>query len=216
MDYASKPLDYFDGARADIVARLATDRSSSIIEIGCGNGSTGAIAKQQGKCGRYVGIDVDEGAARLAREALDLVVHGNVETLDLAQLDPPFDAAILSEVLEHLVDPWAFLSRLHAVMRPGAQIFASSPNIANARIIGQLLRNRFDYTPTGVMDRTHLRWFTPATFREMFEGAGFRTVSVAPLSPPSRKWRAFNAVTGGAFAHLASSQTMYCGMKPDE
>jgi 2-polyprenyl-3-methyl-5-hydroxy-6-metoxy-1,4-benzoquinol methylase len=214
MDYASKTPEYFDGARSDIVAMLPKSSTASIIEIGCGNGSTGAIAKDQGKCGRYVGVDVDETAADIARASLDVVVHGNVETLDFLSLDPPFDAAILSEVLEHLVDPWGLLSRLNDAMRPGALIFASSPNVANARLMRQLLRNRFDYVAEGVMDRTHLRWFTSDTFKEMFEASGFETVSVGPLNRPSFKWRALNAMTANRFAHLASSQIMYCGRKP--
>ncbi len=213
LDYAAKPPEYFDGARADIVARLPDDPAAVIIEIGCGNGSTGAIAKAQGKCARYVGIDVDAKAAAEAEKTLDRVVLGNVEQLDLETLGGPFHAAILSEVLEHLVDPWAVLKRLHRQMHSGALIFASSPNVANIRLIGQLLRNRFDYTAAGVMDRTHLRWFTAATYREMFEDAGFETVSVGPLAAPSAKWRLVGAMTGGAFSHLASSQIMYCGRK---
>lgn len=214
LDYASKPPEYFDGSRADIVGQLPDNAVAEIIEIGCGNGSTGAIAKAQGKCARYVGVDVDEKAAAEAEKVLDSVAVGNVEQLDLGQLGGLFDAAILSEVLEHLVDPWALLSRLHSVMRPGALIFASSPNIANMGLIRQLLSNRFDYTPAGVMDRTHLRWFTSATYREMFESAGFETVSIGPLVPPSGKWRILAGLTGGVFTHLASSQIMYCGKKP--
>jgi len=202
-DYAAKPLDYFDGARADIVAKLPDDSSATILEIGCGNGSTGAIAKAQGKCARYVGIDLDEKAATAAREAIDLVLLGNVEEIELESLGGPFSAAILSEVLEHLIDPWKLLGRVNDVIRPGGLILASSPNIANMRLIRQLLRNRFDYTSAGVMDRTHLRWFTSATFREMFENAGFETLSVGPLISPSPKWRVLNAVSGNAFAHLA-------------
>jgi 2-polyprenyl-3-methyl-5-hydroxy-6-metoxy-1,4-benzoquinol methylase len=212
-DYADKPQEYFDGARADIIARLPDDPSATILEIGCGNGSTGAIAKGQGKCARYVGIDVDERAASAARDVLDVVVLGNVEALDLTQFGGPFSAVILSEVLEHLIDPWKLLGRVNEIMRPGALVFASSPNVANMRLVVQLLRNRFDYTQAGVMDRTHLRWFTSATFREMFEQAGFETLSAGPLSAPSPKWRVINAVTGNALAHLASNQIMYCGRK---
>lgn len=214
-DYAAKPQEYFDGARADIVAQLPNDPSATILEIGCGNGSTGAIAKAEGKCARYVGIDVDEKAVSAAREALDAVVHGNVEEIDFEALGGPFSAVILSEVLEHLLDPWKLLGRVNQIMRPGALIIASSPNVANMRLVGQLLRNRFDYTPAGVMDRTHLRWFTSATFREMFEKAGFETLSVGPLSAPSSKWRMFNAVSGNVLAHLASNQIMYHGRRPD-
>lgn len=210
-EYSTKPAEYFDGAREDIVARLPSNPSAKILEIGCGNGSTGTIAKAQGKCAVYVGVDVDERAADLARKTLDSVVLGNVEHIDFAELGGPFDAAILSEVLEHLLDPWAVVSRLQSVLQPGALIFASSPNVANLGLVRQLLKNRFDYAAAGVMDRTHLRWFTSETYTEMFENAGFTTLSSEPLRKPSKKWLIFNAMTGGLFAHLASSQIMYCG-----
>src|SRR3546814_5533262 len=83
------------------------------------------------------------------------------------------------------------------VMRPGATIHASSPNIAHHRIISALLRGQFAYAQSGVMDRTHLRWFTPPSYRSMFEEAGFETLSLHALTPPGGKARLVNRPISG-------------------
>ncbi|MEO1531532.1 MAG: hypothetical protein AAFU72_05130, partial [Pseudomonadota bacterium] len=86
----------------------------------------------------------------------------------------------------------------------GARVFASSPNVAHRAVLRQLLRGRWDLTDSGTMDRTHLRWFTPATYREMLEGAGVEIDHIGPLdtSPAGFKQRVVNFVTGGCFDHL--------------
>lgn len=212
---ADKPREYFAGVRADIVDQLPHDPAGRILEIGCGEGATGALAKAQGKCARYIGIDRDAEAAASARQVLDMVIEGDVEALDLAQTGGPFDAVILSEVLEHLVDPWALIARLRQIMRPGALIHASSPNIAHHRIIRALLRGQFAYAESGAMDRTHLRWFTPQSYRSMFEEAGFETLAVNALTPPGRKARLLDRLTLGRLAHLTVSQIAYRGRVPE-
>ena len=127
-----------------------------------------------------------------------------------------FDALIISEVLEHLVDPWAVLARLAPLVRSGGLIFASSPNISHHKVIRSLLRGRWDLADQGVMDRTHLRWFTPATYAGMFEGAGFVVEEVRPVRPFGWKPRLFNRLTGGRWQHLFMSQTSIRGRKSSE
>lgn len=210
-----KPREYFAGVRADIVAQLPTNPAARILEIGCGEGATGALAKAQGRCAHYIGVELDACAASIARNVLDQVIEGNVETLDLTRLSGPFNAVILSEVLEHLVDPWALAAELRKIMRPGATIHASSPNIAHHRIIRALLRGQFAYAQSGAMDRTHLRWFTPQSYREMFEEAGFETLSLNALTPPGWKARLANLLTFGRLGHLTMSQIAYQGRVPD-
>lgn len=133
----------------------------------------------------------------------------------LDSLPGPFDAVIMSEVLEHLIDPWSVLSRVHAVMRGGGHIFASSPNLCHFRVLGQILRGNFRYAPAGVMDWTHLRWFTPRTYQAMFEHAGFHTEHLGSVVPMSWKWRALNALTASAFSHKAGTQIMHIGRVAD-
>lgn len=208
--YAEKRSDYFTGARRDFVAMLPDDGEASILEIGCGTGATGALALAQGKCQRYVGVELMEPAAAEARKVLTEVITGNVENLDLEFPAASFDALIMSEVLEHLADPWAVLRRLGPMLKPGARVLASSPNVSNWKIIRQLFRGRFDLTERGIMDRTHLRWFTPGTYGEMFESCGFQVDKVYPISPLKPHQQVIAAVLGGK-QHLFCSQICVSG-----
>lgn len=208
--YAAKRSDYFTGARRDFVALLPDEPKASILEVGCGTGATGALALAQGKCGRYVGVELMEPAAAEARKVLSEVITGNVESLDLKFAAATFDALIMSEVLEHLADPWAVLRRLGPLLRPGARVLASSPNVSNWKIIRQLYRGRFDLTERGIMDRTHLRWFTPGTYGEMFESCGFKVDKVYPISPLKPHQRAVAFLLGGR-QHLFCSQICVSG-----
>jgi 2-polyprenyl-3-methyl-5-hydroxy-6-metoxy-1,4-benzoquinol methylase len=214
--YTKKPSTYFANAREDIVKRLTTNSSSSILELGCGSGATGRLALATGKAGRYVGIELSPTAAREAAKGLTEVLVGDVHSLDLTPLHDQFDALIASEVLEHLMDPWETLSRLAACVRPGGAVFASSPNVAHWRVIRQLLGGRFDYQAEGVFDRTHLRWFTPATFRAMFEDAGFAVDSVAPVAALGPKSAVLNRLSAGKLSHLMATQIMIVGHRPVE
>ncbi|MEI9929359.1 MAG: class I SAM-dependent methyltransferase [Rhizomicrobium sp.] len=204
--YLEKPPEYFGAARADFVARLPGNAEASILELGCGAGATGALAIGERKCARYVGIELDERAAALARGCLSEVIVGNVERMKLPFAEQSFDALIMSEVLEHLLDPWVTLRELATFLKPGALVMASVPNISHHGVIGELLKGNFELADFGVMDRTHLRWFTPRSFRQLFEQAGIHVDEWGPVGAPSRKYRLFNALTGGRLRHLVTRQ----------
>jgi SAM-dependent methyltransferase len=205
-DYSSKGDGYFTGERRDLIDRLDPDPDRAILEIGCGDGATGAYAKRTGKCGRYVGIELFPRAAESAAGVLDEVHVGDIERIPLPFAAGAFDVLIASEVLEHLVDPWAVLRRLQAVLRSGAVVFASSPNIAHRSTFKMLLAGRWDLDPDGRMDRTHLRWFTPITYAEMFRSCGYDVRKVEALVRPGPRARLFNVLTANRFAHLFMSQ----------
>lgn len=204
--YEGKATTYFSNARADFVRLLPRDTSASILEIGCGTGATGALAMARGRAGRYVGIELMENAASQAREVLSEVRVGDVERMEFDWQPAQFDALILSEVLEHLVDPGQLLKKLSRFVRPGGMVLASSPNVAHWRVIRELIKGRFDLADQGVFDRTHLRWFTPATFAGMFENAGFRVDHVGPVNPFSPRVDMISRCTGGRLDHLFMTQ----------
>jgi 2-polyprenyl-3-methyl-5-hydroxy-6-metoxy-1,4-benzoquinol methylase len=179
--YQQKPAAYFEGARHDFVALLPADPKAHILEIGCSNGATGVAALKAGKCAHYAGIELMDEAAEKARQVLSQVWVGNVETMDFAMPDASLDAVILSEVLEHLAWPDQVLRRLRPKLKPNALLLASSPNIAHWKVLRELAAGRFDATDIGTMDRTHLRWFTPGSYRRLFEDAGYRVERVWPI-----------------------------------
>jgi 2-polyprenyl-3-methyl-5-hydroxy-6-metoxy-1,4-benzoquinol methylase len=204
--YARKDPRYFEGVRPDFVAMLPRSSESAILEVGCGTGATGQLALREHKCAKYCGIELLSSAARSAERVLSEVIQGDVESLAIPWSPGTFDAVIMSEVLEHLRDPWKVLNDVRRVMREGGMVYASSPNISHYRIILMLMRGRWDLTEAGPMDRTHLRWFTPHTYAELFTSCGFEVVSSYSLRPHSRKARIIRACLGGWGSWLFTRQ----------
>lgn len=200
--YEAKATSYFDRARHDFVRRLPIDTTASVLEIGCGTGATGALALANKRAGRYVGVELFPAAAEAARQVLSEVHVANVEQMSFPWQPAEFDALILSEVLEHLSDPWTIVRRLAHHVRPGGLVLASSPNVSHWRVLRELARGRFPLADQGVFDRTHLRWFTPSSFADMFEAAGFRIDRLRPVTPFAPRTALLSRVTRGRFDHL--------------
>ena len=200
--YSAKEGEYFSNARRDYVAELPLNRDAKILEVGCGDGATGALALQEKKCSVYCGVELSPTVAERARGRITQVVAGDVEKIELPWPPGTFDVLILSEVLEHFVDPWAVLEKLRPLMKSSGRVLASSPNVAHYKILLMLFRGNWMLTDSGLMDRTHLRWFTPISYRELFESTGFRVDSVRELTPLTRKRSVANLLTLGRLKHL--------------
>lgn len=211
--YRHKAPAYFSGARHDFVRRLPKDATASILEVGCGTGATGALALASGRAQRYTGIELFETAAVEARKVLSEVITGDVERLELDFGPTQFDALIMSEVLEHLVEPQRALEKLLRSVRPGGLVLASSPNIAHWRVIRELINGRFNLADQGVFDRTHMRWFTPSTFAAMFQDAGLRIESLGPVTAFSERTQLISRLTKGRWDHLFMTQIQIAARK---
>ena len=194
--YQAKAEHYFAGARRDYIGELPRDANAHILEIGCGNGDTGALAISEGKCACYCGVELCRPAADLARGKISQVIAGDVESIELPWPGQFFDVLILSEVLEHLVNPWAALQKIRPLMKPGALVLASTPNVSHYEIVLMLLRGNWRFADQGVLDRTHLRWFTPQTLRQLFESCGYRVHQLRPVSPLGVKAKILSFVLG--------------------
>lgn len=148
---------------------------SDVLELGCATGyMTRALA---GAGCRVIVVDVDGPALQHAR---DVAVQALQLDLDREQLPPDLsvDVAVCADVLEHLKEPTTVLATLRQALRPGGRVVVSLPNIAFWRIRWQLARGRFEYEETGILDRTHLRFYTRAGVEAMVQSAGYRVVSV--------------------------------------
>lgn len=168
MAISEKPIAYYSPLREDI-ACLLPGAVTRCLEIGCGTGSTLSWVKQQ-LGAETIGVELNEGAAELALHSADRIIVGNIET-DRLNL-PACDLILCLDVLEHLVDPWSTLDKLSRLLVPGGCIIASIPNVQHFTVSLNLLRGRWSYTPHGLLDSTHLRFFTYSTIREMFSRTG--------------------------------------------
>jgi 2-polyprenyl-3-methyl-5-hydroxy-6-metoxy-1,4-benzoquinol methylase len=157
------------------------------LDVGCATGYLAAGLAARG-CA-VVGVESDPHAAEAARQHCERVVTGDVETAaclqELRGL-APFDALVCGDVLEHLRDPWRTLQALVALLEPGGRAAISVPNIAHWTARRSLVRGRFEYTAHGLFDRTHLRFFTRATARDLATSAGLdvRAERFAPAPLP--------------------------------
>jgi glycosyltransferase involved in cell wall biosynthesis/2-polyprenyl-3-methyl-5-hydroxy-6-metoxy-1,4-benzoquinol methylase len=152
---------------------LLTGRNKRVLEVGPATGYVTRALKSRG-C-HVTAVEIDPAAAEIAAKAADRMIVGDIETLNFAEAlgDEKFDAVIFGDVLEHLLDPQAVLERTRDILAPGGYVVASVPNIAHASVRLALLRGDFSYTEVGLLDRTHLRFYTRDTLAELFRGAGY-------------------------------------------
>jgi 2-polyprenyl-3-methyl-5-hydroxy-6-metoxy-1,4-benzoquinol methylase len=160
----------------NIVALVGNGRR--VLDIGCGSGAIGPALRSRGAT-ELVGVEIVPSAAEQASRVFDRVVHAPIEEVELASLGgEPFDTLIAADVLEHLVDPWSQLSRWRAWVKPTGLLAISVPNLQHWKVLVELMFNgRFDYDPSGgVMDSTHLRWFTKRSLGDQLRQAGWEPV----------------------------------------
>jgi 2-polyprenyl-3-methyl-5-hydroxy-6-metoxy-1,4-benzoquinol methylase len=176
-DYVHRWSSLRGQTRTDLLARIAPD-ATSILEFGCGEAPLGAALKQRQKC-RVVGIEIDPRAAAVARKRIDDVYCGDARAI-VSILKEQFDWIIGGDIVEHIDEPWSFLSDLRNVCAPGGHLLLSIPNIAHAAVVSDLIRGRFDYVYMGLTCVGHLRFFTRRTIEEMLSIAGWTVVEIAP------------------------------------
>jgi trans-aconitate methyltransferase len=165
--------DYYDNPRGPLLD-LFPRAPSRLLDVGCGSGATSVLAKARWPELETIGVEIVPEAAERAAAKLDRVLTGSAETLDFSAAGVTgVDGVILADVLEHLVDPWSFLERLRGALTSDAMIVASIPNIANLWLLEELAAGRFEYTGDGLLDKTHLRFFTRRSIATLFDGAGY-------------------------------------------
>jgi 2-polyprenyl-3-methyl-5-hydroxy-6-metoxy-1,4-benzoquinol methylase len=172
---------YYNYVRSEIVG-LIKQPPRVVLDVGCGGGGTGAEIKRLYPKAVVHGIELSDAAAEIASTRLDRVLNENVEKLDFAAagFEPEsIDLVLFPDVLEHLYDPWNLLRRIKPFLANDAHILASIPNVRNLWLIDQLLAGDWDYVPAGLLDVTHIRFFTRKSIVQMFEQTAFRVVHLA-------------------------------------
>ncbi len=155
-----------------------------VLEVGC---ATGYFTKVLAECGcKVVGMELDPEAALVAEEWTERVVVGNVDDPGVWEAvdDESFDVVTFGDVLEHLRDPLAVLRAAVRKLKPSGFIVSSLPNVAHGDVRLSLLHGSFQYGETGLLDRTHMRFFTLQTIRELLHDAGLVVVDTQRVVMP--------------------------------
>ena len=179
--------NYHDNPRIDVVDRLGVV-PKCVLEIGCGGGSTGKLIKERFPGATVIGIESNLQAADLARTRMDRVYGTTFEELNADAPDFPkgrIDVALLLDVLEHMYDPWRALVKLRTLLATGARVLASIPNVRNLILMDQLAQGRWRYEASGLLDITHIRFFTLKDMSRLFEETGFRILNSFRLAEGS-------------------------------
>lgn len=176
-DYVHRWSSMRGQVRMDLLDRISTS-ARSILEFGCGEAPLGAALKARQKC-RVVGVELDRDAAAIARRRIDDVYQGDVREI-VSILDEQFDWIVGGDIVEHLDDPWSFLTSLRRIATPGGHLLLSLPNLSNASVVGDLLQGRFDYVYMGLTCVGHVRFFTKQSIEELLAMTGWTPVDIAP------------------------------------
>ena len=208
--YDGKKSDYFATARTGILD-LMPIFSERVLEIGCGSGETLEMLKKKNLCVETVGIELFPAAADQARNKVDIIHCLDVEKSPMPGNLGKFNLILLLDVLEHLVNPWVFLSHLikeHLAF--GGKLVASIPNARHFSLIVPLLCGRFDYAERGILDITHLRFFTKASAASLLRSAGLNIEVTRPTSLDLHlNSGKLNAVTFGLLSGFLASQYIF-------
>ena len=151
-----------------------------LLEVGC---SSGALAREYKKINPhcfYEGLEIDGGYAELAKRHCDNVLVGDIEFVneDFWLKNSNVQCWIFADVLEHLKDPWSVLKKIHHVLPEDGFIVACIPNVQHWSIQVDISLGNFRYQDIGLLDKTHLRWFTRKTIVELFESTGYKIVDL--------------------------------------
>jgi len=156
------------------------NRGGDILEIGAGAGDTLLYAKENGFANNIYGVELCkiENSNQDNKIFSDFII-GNIETIDLPFEDSQFDVILCGDVLEHLINPYKTLESLKKYLKPNGVIIASIPNIREFKTMKKIFfQGDFRYEDSGILDRTHLRFFCKKNIIELFEEQNFNIIDI--------------------------------------
>jgi 2-polyprenyl-3-methyl-5-hydroxy-6-metoxy-1,4-benzoquinol methylase len=177
--YEKKRENYYSYPRPEMLGYIPR-HAKRVLDVGCSAGAFGAALKKVQRC-EVVGIEPHPSAAEVAATLLDRVHQGSFESARLDLLGK-FDCVVFNDVLEHLIDPWNVLRRTLPLLAEGGTVVASIPNIRHvSTFVDLVLDGKWRYEESGVLDRTHLRFFTKSGMRALFEECGYHVERLEPI-----------------------------------
>ncbi len=212
---ASTPKDagYYAGANANLLA-LLPEGAHTFLDVGCAAGELGRAIKAARPGAVVHGIDRAPEALEAAAKHLDTVRAVDLDG-ELPELDARYEVIVCGDVLEHLVDPWSVLRWLASHLEDGGHVVASIPNIRYYKVLRDLVfRGRFTYRDSGILDATHLRFFTLREMRTLFTRAGLDVLEArAVLGGSNVLMKGLDAVCFGRLEGLRAKQYTLLGRK---
>lgn len=196
---------YYESERKDIIALIPAG-ASRLLDVGCGFGLMGKRLKEKIQNLEVTGIEREGEVINVARSNVDKLIVGDVENIKLPFEKDYFDCLVYGDVLEHLKDPWKLLKEHTYYLKRGGCCIVSVPNISHYSIIKGLLSDVWEYKPSGILDETHLRFFTLESIRKMFEDSGYAIEEEKRLLRGSKSKKLLNKILRGKMNYLLTEQ----------
>lgn len=192
---------YFSHIRSEIHPLLPKS-FKRVLEVGCGAGETLVWLKSmQSSCEWIGGVELSNNLSEQLSRRLDWSKVGNVEEMELDIEESSLDLILCLDVLEHLVDPWALVYKLTKLLKQGGSMISSIPNVRNFRVMAPLFfKGEWSYQEEGILDKTHLRFFTKKTAIELMESSGMILEEIKTTGlEKGRKENLLNSLSLGFF-----------------
>lgn len=200
---------YHQISRQELLDLHRWQGGENVLDIGCGAGGNAQYLRAKG-AGQLTGIEILTDKAALAREVFDLVLEGPVEQR-LADVPERPDVIVVADVLEHTVDPLSVLRALRQVAVPCAELLVSLPNVRHISVLRMLvIKGDWAYRDSGIMDRTHLRWFTRRSAVDLLTEGGWTVEVVQPKFNTPKQVRWNTRTRGRAMDFLAEQLLFRC------
>lgn len=177
-----KPDGYFQQDRMEMLGYIPQE-ARRILDVGCGEGTFSARIREMNRAEVW-GIEIDEQVAKSAKQKLDRVDVGDAAQVMSALPDTHFDCVVFNDILEHLPDPYQLLVQTISKLTPAGTIVCSVPNVRYYIVLYRyLIEKNWRYSDSGVMDKTHLRFFTFISLKCALQQAGYEILTIEGINP---------------------------------
>lgn len=218
--YNEKNEKYFTNVRFDLIRLLPVNPDAKVLEIGAGGGDTLIEIKKKNLAREVVGVELMEiPESNQSHSLINQFLISNIETDTLPFSASYFDAILIGDVLEHLVNPWKTIESLSKYLKKNGVFIVSAPNIRFIKaFIKIFLKGDFGYEKQGLFDKTHLRFFCKKNIKQLFSTEFLRVESITPID---KLWddgkiyakKVFNKITFGIFEEFLTLQYIVVAKK---
>ena len=196
---------YHQNIRSDVLP-FVPKHGGTLLDLGGGMGATALASKERGLADRIGVIDLVEPLS-----GMDFNYRGDLNDLDfladIGRKEGPFRTILCLDILEHLVNPWAVVAQLHKMIEPGGVIVASIPNVRHISVVAPLLfKSSWELQDEGILDRTHLRFFTEASAVELMVHSGLELDLSRPLYDGGKATKLFGWMPMASLRDFAAIQ----------
>lgn len=198
-----KTNKYYSYSRPEMSKFVPVD-AKNILDIGCGEGFFVASLNKNNNFESW-GVEINQKVAEIAKNNLDKVLVGNISDLLISIPNNYFDCIVFNDVLEHMENPYQVLEKIKTKLSSSGVIICSIPNVRHVRVLRDLLfKKQWKYEESGILDKTHLRFFTKKSIKDMFINAGYHILEIKGIN--GTKWWKFFLINLFTFGFFSDSR----------